>query len=358
MRKSLVLLASLMLISLGTLASEAPSAEKKGTYYGAKPTEYPGWFKDSFLDIREDIKEAASNKKRLLLFFSQNGCPYCNQMIERNFSQRDIFDSLQKHFDVVQINMWGDREVTNVDGRKYTEKDFAVALKVQFTPTMMFFDEDGRTILRLNGYLPPERFKGALDWVSGREEKKTSYRDFIAARESVTGASGPLIGEDFFLAKTSDLRRKGKNAKPLAVFFEQPDCPDCATLHRRVLADPELRSIIANFDNAQFDMWSNTPVITPDGKRTSVRDWARKLGVQYAPGIVLFDSKGKEIIRWESSFHVFHTAGMFDYILSGQYRKEPSFQRYLAGRAEHIRESGRDVNIWRYADEPVSSPGR
>ncbi len=358
MRKSLLLLAGLMFISFGALASESAPPASKGTYYGNKPTEYPSWFKSSFLDIKEDIGEAANQHKRLILIFSQDGCPYCNLLVERNFSQRDIVESLQKNFDVVQINMWGDREVTNVDGKKYGEKEFAVALKVQFTPTLLFFDEDGKTLLRMNGYVPPERFKGALDWVSSHEETRKSFRDYMAARESVSGASGPLISEDFFLAKLSDLRRKGKSAKPLAVYFEQPDCPDCVTLHRRVLADPELRSIISNFDNVQFDMWSNTPIITPDGKRSSVRDWTKKLGVQYAPGIVLFDSKGKEIIRWESSFHVFHTAGMFDYIVSGQYRKEPSFQRYLAGRAEHIRESGRDVNIWRYADEPVSPSSR
>lgn len=358
MRKTLLLLVGMLFVSLGAHASEPSPAAKKGTYYGAKPTEYPSWFKNSFLDIKEDLAEAASRQKRLILIFSQDGCPYCNLLVERNFSQRDIVDSLQKNFDVVLINMWGDREVTNVDGKKYTEKNFAASQKVQFTPTLMFFDETGKNILRLNGYVPPERFKGALDWVSAREEKRTAFRDYMAARESVSGASGPLISENFFLPKPQDLRREGNTAKPLAVYFEQPDCPDCVTLHRRVLVDPELRSLIARFDNAQFDMWSSATIITPEGQHTTIRDWAKKLGVQYAPGIVLFDAKGQEVIRWESSFRVFHTAGMFDYILSGQYRKEPSFQRFLATRGDHIRESGRDINIWRYADEPVSSPQR
>ena len=89
-----------------------------------------------------------------------------------------------------------------------------------------------------------------------------------------------------------------------------------------------------------------------------VREWVRQLGVNYAPGIVLFDNTGKEIIRWESSFRVFHTMGMFDYITTGAYLTEPSFQRFLSGQAEHIREAGRDVNIWRYADEPIAAPAR
>ena len=55
---------------------------------------------------------------------------------------------------------------------------------------------------------------------------------------------------------------------------------------------------------------------------------------------------------------MFHTTGMFDYTVSGEYLREPSFQRFLSARAEHIREAGRDVNIWRYADEPVAAPVR
>ncbi|MHB1145934.1 MAG: thioredoxin family protein, partial [Thiobacillus sp.] len=161
-----------------------------------------------------------------------------------------------------------------------------------------------------------------------------------------------------FLKNATDLRRRGKQARPLAVFFEQKDCPDCEVLHRRVLADPDIRGVLAKFDNVQLDMWSRDMITTPEGKRMPVRDWVRRLGVNYAPGIVLFNPAGEEVIRWESSFRVFHTQGMFDYTVSGDYRREPSFQRFLSARAEHIREAGRDVDIWRYADEPAAAPAR
>ena len=37
----------------------------------------PAWFKQSFLDIREDVAEAAANDQRVVLYFYQVGCPYC-----------------------------------------------------------------------------------------------------------------------------------------------------------------------------------------------------------------------------------------------------------------------------------------
>lgn len=351
-----------LFVAFPLYAAEPKAAHKPGAYYGGKATEYPAWFKNSFLDLREDIREAEKAGKRVVLMFTQDNCPYCNLLVERNLSQRGIADTLKTKFDVIAINMWGDREVTGLDGKVYTEKNYSAALKVQFTPTLMFFDEAGNAILRLNGYVPPARMQAALDWVSGKLEKKQEFRDFVAAREVPAKGTGALISQPFF-KKTTDLQRKTQTgalhqdgkAKPLAVFFEQKDCPDCEVLHRRVLADPELRAELAKFDNVQLDMWSNEPVTTPDGKRLPVREWARQLGVNYAPGIVLFDAGGKETIRWESSFRVFHTLGMLTYTSTGEYKKEPSFQRYLSARAEHIRESGRDVNIWRYADEPVAA---
>lgn len=331
------------------LAAEAEPA--KGAYLGGIETEYPAWFKESFLDLRADIAEAKQANRRVVLLFTQENCPYCNALVERNLSQRDIESTLKTRFEVIALNLWGDREVTGLDGKTYTEKSFGVANRVQFTPTLLFFDEAGQVVLRQNGYVPPARFKAALDWVADHGETRQPFRDYIAGLEGVGDGKGALIAEPFF-KKITDLRRRGKSARPLAVFFEQKDCPDCTTLHRRVLPDPDVRGQLARFDNVQLDMWSRAAIVTPDGRRLSVRDWAKDLDVKYAPAIVVFDPQGKEIIRWEAGFRVFHSAGMLDYVASGAHRDEPNFQRYLSARAEHVREGGRDVNIWRYADEP------
>jgi len=328
----------------------ALAAGPHGKYYGARPTEYPVWFKSSFLNLQEDVAEAKGAGKRLMLVFYQDSCPYCNLLVERNFSQRDIEATTRRHFDSVGINLWGDREVVGLDGRLMTEKDLAAALKVQFTPTILFFDERGDTILRLNGYLPPPRFKAALEYVAKRKERVISYRDYIAAAAPVA-AAGKMHHQDFFLAEPYDLSRASE--RPFAVFFEHPDCPACDTLHTRVLTDPETRRQIGKFDVVQLDMWSGTPVKTRDGQTVTARDWARVLDVKYAPTLIVFNEQGREIIRSEAFFKVFHTQGLFHYVSSKGYQNEPSFQRYLSAHAEKLRAQGKDVDIWRMADEPV-----
>ena len=54
--------------------------------------EQPSWFKQSFLDIREDVAEAAADGKRVMLYFYQDGCPYCAKLLQENFADREIVD--------------------------------------------------------------------------------------------------------------------------------------------------------------------------------------------------------------------------------------------------------------------------
>lgn len=330
-----------------------PHAEQQGKFFGAMETEYPSWFNDGFLDLKEDLAAANRAGKRLMILFTQNGCPYCNALVERNLAQKDIEDLVRGKFDVIAINMWGDRNVSHLDGKSYTEKSFADALKVQFTPTLLFFNEKGDTILRLNGYLPPDKFKVALNYVADKKEQQ-SYRDYIEAN-APPARTGGMHKQDFFLAAPYNLTRKaGDKNKPIAVFFEQNDCPNCDILHQQILPDVETRKLITQFDTLQLDMWSDTPLTTPDGQASTARSWAKQLDVKYAPTIVLFNAQGKEIIRTEAFFKTFHTQGVFAYVLSGAYQQQPSFQRYLSGHAEHVREQGNDVDIWRLGDEPAA----
>jgi thioredoxin-related protein len=48
---------------------------------------------------------------------------------------------LNEHFFVVQMNLFGDVEVTDFDGDTRSEKDMAMKWGIMFTPTLMFFPE-------------------------------------------------------------------------------------------------------------------------------------------------------------------------------------------------------------------------
>ena len=346
-----IILASLLLVAVQVLVADE---EKIGSFSGAKPTTHPTWFKDSFLDFEEDIAEAAAQGKRLVLYVYQSGCPYCNALVQHNFAQRDIAQTTQDYFDLVTINMWGDREVIQVGGQSFTEKTLAEALKVQFTPTLLFFNEAGKVVLRVNGYYPPDAFRAALEYARTHTNQSSSFNEFMSTLPSVNRESGSLHSEVFFVPPPFDL--SARDGRPLAVFFEQSHCLECDTFHQKVLSQPIVRSQAEKLTAVQLDLWSDIPIVTPDGRSTTARKWARELDVGFAPTVVLFNASGAEVVRLEAAFQTFHTQGIFRYVLDQSYEQQPSFQRYLSMHADELREQGYDVDIWSY-DRPVSRNG-
>jgi len=318
----------------------------RGEFYGATDTIYPDWFKVSFMELEEDVAEAAEEGRRLMLVFHQNGCPYCNAFVERNLAQKDIEEWMQAKFDVIEINIFGDREVVSVGGETYTEKKFAEALNVQFTPTVLFLDEKGGLALRLNGYYDPDKFRVALKYVTEKMEKEQSFAEFVAAN-SVETSSKSLPERSYFTGPVNELSdRPGKGSKPLLVLFEQGTCRNCETLHDTILSKPQSQELLAQFDVYQVDMWGRDSFETPDGTETSGRQWSKELNVSYAPTMILYAADGTEVIRSEAFFKTFHTQSIMDYVLSGGWEEEANFQRFLSARADALRDQGKNVDIW------------
>ena len=80
-----------------------------------------------------------------------------------------VENDARTHFDVIAMNMWGNREVLSFAGRTFTGKTFSAAFKVQFTPTPPFLGDRGEPVLRLNGYLTASELRAALDCKPGRQ---------------------------------------------------------------------------------------------------------------------------------------------------------------------------------------------
>jgi len=280
--------------------------------------ETPSWFSESLLHLPDEVAEAATAGKRVMLYFGQDGCPYCKRLMEVNFRQRATVERMQQRFVALALNVWGDREVTWIDGSAISEKQLAARLKVQFTPTLIFLDEKGGIALRLNGYYAPERFNAALDYASGR----ISRAEFESVREKKSNES---LNDQPFFTRT-------RSGKPLAMLFETPYCAECDALHREVFTRAEVLEQLGKFDVMRF------PV---PGKE------ALSLKVEYVPTLVLLDARGREALRLEAYFRPFHVAGALDYVASGAYRTEPSFQRFLQLKSDGMRSRGVQVDLWK-----------
>jgi thioredoxin-related protein len=292
---------------------------------------YPDWFKLSFLDLGDDLDEAiAAGKQGLLVYFGQKYCAYCKKLLEVNFGKNDVVDYTRTHFDVIAMDIHGQRPVTGIDGHEWNEQSFAAENHINFTPTLIFYDKQRREALRLSGYYPPYQFRAAEEFVADGFYLKEDFRSYLARADvPVVFGAGEMNHEDFFSPAPHALDRSRMAAqRPLVVFFEQSDCHACDILHTGPLREADIGERIAKFDATQLNMWSDTPVLTPDGQHTTAKKWADQLGLFYTPTLLFFDEHGKEIVRVDSVVQFYRLRNVLDYVLSGAYREYPTFQQW------------------------------
>lgn len=339
LKKITILLMTIFL----TFLSAQETNKNFGKFIGAKESFTPSWFYNSFLDLNEDIEELASNNKRLILYISQNNCPYCHKFVNENLQDKEIVSKIKTNFEMINIDMFGNNEVVDINGDELSEKDYAIKHKIQFTPTLIFFDEKSNEILRLNGYVNIKQFNIALDYISNKNETKIAYKDFLS-KELNLNVKTDLIENSIFSENRNFARNK--NSKAMAIFFESPNCKECEVLHNKLLKNDFTLELLSKLELNRVNMNSEKSVVTPQKIISKIKDWSNDLKINHTPTIIFFDEKGNEIIRIESLIKTFHFQSIIDYVGSGAYKEEKEFQRYLTKRANAIREKGIDVNIW------------
>jgi len=127
------LAAALILVFAAPVLAEVP--------LGDDGLHKPDWLNETFLDLGEDLAEANAQGKRMMIIVEQRGCIYCTKMHEQIFPKPAIDKIIRESFFIVQVNMYGDLEVTDFDGTILSEKDMVRHWNLIFTPTMVFLPE-------------------------------------------------------------------------------------------------------------------------------------------------------------------------------------------------------------------------
>ncbi|MCY1707225.1 SoxW family protein [Pannonibacter sp. SL95] len=151
----------------------------------------PDWLRETFKDLREDLAEANAQSRRLLIIVEQRGCIYCTKMHEEVLVDPAIDRLIRDHYFVVQLNLFGDVEVTDFDGTVLSEKAMVARWGVMFTPTLIFLPEkvdDGAMASKAAVAMMPGAFgKGTtealLTWVKDHGyDSDEHFQKFLATR--------------------------------------------------------------------------------------------------------------------------------------------------------------------------------
>ncbi len=162
------------------------------------------WFADTFRDIAEDMETAKSEGKRLAIIFEQRGCIYCAAMHEKILSDPEVSDYIKANYMVVQYNMFGDKEVTDLDGEELTEKSASRKWGFVFTPTIVFLPEEkpeGKTVAQaavaiMPGAFGKLTFLNMFKWVREKGyEGEEHFQKYHARIINDLRAAGKLVAE-------------------------------------------------------------------------------------------------------------------------------------------------------------------
>lgn len=150
------------------------------------------WFLHSLLELADDLSAATAAGKRFAIMWELRGCPYCRETHIKNFGDPAIADYVRSRFDVLQLNVTGQREVVDFDGTKLTEKALAETYGVRYTPTFQFFplSAEGlagrkpreREVARAQGYLEPPQFLALFRFVADRAYEAGPLREYLRAQ--------------------------------------------------------------------------------------------------------------------------------------------------------------------------------
>ena len=139
-----------LLVFLGLMVS--------GSGFAAEKPRDPGqhFFNETFGDFSEELENARdSGKQGILVMFEMDECPFCHRMKITILNQPDVQDYFREHFMIFPVDIEGDVEVVDFQGKTTTMKDFAFKqYRVRATPVFAFFDLDGK-------YIKRARFTGA-----------------------------------------------------------------------------------------------------------------------------------------------------------------------------------------------------
>ena len=310
-----------------------------GKFTGGSAHTMPEWFKDSFLDMQEDVEEANELNKHVMLFMTLKFCPYCTKMLKNNFEEgAKLQPYIQKNFDVVGIDIKGNKEITVTEDLTFTEKEYAQYLKVQYTPTILFLNQNNEIVVRVNGYRSSENFKYILDFVKNKIYKDMTLTEYI---EKVKNKTFYLLKKNKYFKNITNLSTvKG----PLAIIFEDGSCTQCDYLHNITLKNKDVLSELSKFTVVRLDASSNDSIIAPDGKTTTAKLWAKDLLLDYRPGVLLFNN-GIERARIDALLYSFHFKEQFRFVSNKKYLKYKTFLDYLRVRQKELLKDGINIDI-------------
>ena len=252
------------------------------------------FFAQTFGDLPEELAAArAAGKLGLLLFFEQEGCPYCERMMQTILNQAAVQDWYRERFVSIAVDISGDVELVDVDGITLPSKVFARHRRVKTTPTLSFIDLSGAEVYRrVTMVSGPREFMLMGQYIAEGRYTDTNWKDYAGEHPEVVNSATVQQVVDFRL-EAAAAAASGTN---LLLAVTREGCRYCAKLRREFLA-PMIRGgeYVYKVQIREMMMEPDTAIRDFSGQLTTTAEIAARYGVSITPTVLLLDASGERL---------------------------------------------------------------
>ena len=141
----------------------------------------PKWIKPEKINIQKKKK-----RKPTIVFFQSDGCISCEVMEKTTFGNKDISEQINENFNIVKIDAKSQSTIS-LFGKQYASTghlqthELAQSLlqnNSQF-PAVVFFDETGKSLNKLNGYMNVQNLKPLIYFFSEKKYQDITYNEYL-----------------------------------------------------------------------------------------------------------------------------------------------------------------------------------
>ncbi|MEZ0367509.1 MAG: thioredoxin family protein [Candidatus Sericytochromatia bacterium] len=123
------------------------------------------------------LNQARTGKKYVLVQFFATWCGFCRKMDKEVFSDQKVLSKMHEHFVPIRVTESSENKVS-YKGASVTEKQLTAMNGISGFPTLVFMDDQGKTIGKIPGYIPPEEMNGIMEFITSESYKKMDYATY------------------------------------------------------------------------------------------------------------------------------------------------------------------------------------
>jgi len=153
----------------------------------------------NWMSLEEAVQAQAKNPKKIMMDVYTSWCGPCKMLDKNTFQNPDVVKYVNENYYAVKFNAEGAEQINfkenvfknpnydpNKSGRN-AQHELAAALRISAYPTIVFFNENGETLLPVPGYKTPSQlelylklfFNDDHQTINDQEQWDQYQKDFV-----------------------------------------------------------------------------------------------------------------------------------------------------------------------------------